>query len=184
MRPPIHVNNMGEPGHCSVGDNGTCPFGFTKDEHFDTAQKAREWYADQQGGSFVDYDYSKSAATINENNAQYFSIVDTETGSVFSANSYVIEMPELDDFEREEFFDNPAAFIPDDAQRIYEVGNLSSFVRPVIIEPDTGLSVSADSGSIFAVDSGDDRIDFDELLESGSYLREVADEYGLMVFGE
>lgn len=47
-----HINTKtGEPGKCSA-TQGNCPFGGA-DEHFTSAEAAREAYEEKQGGSFV-----------------------------------------------------------------------------------------------------------------------------------
>lgn len=105
-------------------------------------------------------DYQRNEFFTRKDQLSNYTLIDPETGSVFSTNSVVMEEPNSEDF-----YEFPENFTDDyDSKPIEEVRDLREYKNPIIMERDTEIVVSAHN--VHAVNHGKEVIDFDEILES------------------
>lgn len=182
-----HITKNGEPGRCKA-ETGNCPLGG---EHFDNPEDARDAFEsdmrDKQFISIMTKSLNDDVAFqrgqfFNEANEANYTLIDTETGTVFSTNAVVMEEPEGDDH----FHDHAGDYVDMDAefnvQPLHSATSLEGYTRPVIVERDTELVVGINPKHIYAVNHSKEIIDFDEILESHSAAEECAETQGFRLW--
>jgi len=195
-----HITKKGDVGVCSA-EEGNCPLGG---EHFPTEATAREAFEtdmkDLETNSpqlhkavFEDnknnFDHEMLAYRrrefFNEDNLKNYTLIDVESGTVFSTEVQIVEEPKGLGFTGLPFYDAPTHYSfgeEERAQFLATAKDISMYERPVMIEYETGLVVEINPENIYAIDHSNDIIDFDEILEDSSAAEDTAKSIGFKVW--